>query len=173
MIGSLLGSSVIDSLWVLSDRLFKRILSDRLFSWVISLLFMVCWYYFKKRCYPFFIISKRRSHLTVSLRCFNKFQQNWKRKTWRNASIIETQWYIENNMSSINKYSILLNILYLYLYCIFGFILKPKSLSFTCSYSLSFVSICCTTLSHLFSFVIRWTIRCPSLSFFDIRCHSF
>ena len=56
---------------------------------------------------------------------------------------------------------------------IFCFILKSKSLSFTCSHSLSFVFIPSTTCYHSFSFVItRYITRCHSLSLVVIRCHS-
>ena len=46
------------------------------------------------------------------------------------------------------------------MYC---FIPKQISLCFTCSYSLSFIFICCTT---------RCITRCHSLSFAVTRCHS-
>ena len=63
------------------------------------------------------------------------------------------------------------------IHCIYCFILKPKSLSFSCSHSLSFVFICCTTRCHPLSFVITRCInRCHSLhypfSIVVIRCHS-
>ena len=56
--GSSLCLIVIGPLWILSDRLLKSFLlkTDVLFH---------------------IIFSKRRSHLAISLTCFNKFQQNW------------------------------------------------------------------------------------------------
>ena len=47
-----LGFSVIGS-FLQSDGLFKRVL-----SWVISPLFPVCWYFFIKRCYHFFLLKQ-------------------------------------------------------------------------------------------------------------------
>ena len=55
----------------------------------------------------------------------------------------------------------------------FCFILKPRTLSFTCSHWLLFVFICCTTRCHSMSFIV---ICCNSLyyslSLVVIYCHS-
>ena len=102
----------------LSDRVLYMVFSDGIFFefsvigsakgfWVIdsslelSVLFF--WYagtFLSKDAPTFFvttdvlfyiIFSKRRSHLTISLTCFNKFWQNWWWKTWRNSCMIKTQ----------------------------------------------------------------------------------
>ena len=53
---------------------------------------------------------------------------------------------------------------------------ETKYYSFTCSHSLLFIFIRCTTRCHSLSFVITPCItlvtRCYSLSFFVTRCHS-
>ena len=106
----------------------------------------------------YIIFSKRRSPLTISLTCFNKFQQN--------TCIIETQNIIfKIYVINLCHRSYTMHILFL--------ILKPKSLSFTCSHSLSFFFIRCITRCHSFSFVITCCItRCHSFSLVVTRCHS-
>ena len=80
-----------------------------------------------------------------------------------------TKYYIEN-ICHIAEYIVVMQ-------CIFCFILKPKSLSFTCSHSLSLVFISCTTRCHLLRLVLSLVVtRCHWLSFvvplIVIRCHS-
>ena len=84
-------------------------------------------------------------------------------------------------MSSISQ---LINHLYCLIYCTYTS--KPKSLSFTCSHSFSFVVplviICCHSLSLVASLVVTRcyslslivslvATRCYSLPLFVIRCH--
>ena len=121
----------------------------------------------------YIIFSKRRSPSTISLTCFNKFQQN--------TCIIETQNIIfKIYVINLCHRSYTMHILFL--------ILKPKSLSFTCSthfHSFLFVASLAVIRFHSLSpvvslvvihfhslslVVIRCTIRCQSLSLVVIRC---
>ena len=85
-----------------------------------------------------------------------------------------TKYYIEN----ICHQFLILQIIYVAEYIVVIHwiscsILKPKSLSFTCSHSFSFVFICWTTPCYLLPFVITSYITYSySLSFIVIRCHS-
>ena len=98
-------------------------------------------------------VSKFIGHFPISYKFANK--RNCLKTRWRNS----IKFVRPVSESSIAEYIIVMH-------CIHCFILKPNLLSFTCSYSLSFVFICCTTRFHPLSFVVILCInRCHSLSF--------
>ena len=116
----------------------------------------------------YIIFSKRRSPLTISLTCFNKFQQN--------TCIIETQNIIfKIYVINLCHRSYTMHILFLILKPNHSLLLVPLTfiLFYSLHHSLSFVFIRYHLLYHSLSFIFT---RCHSLSFvvpFVVnRCHS-
>ena len=126
----------------------------------------------KNRCSVVHDILKK----TFSLTCFNKFHQNWQRKTYLHDR--NKKYYIEN-MSSISQFT---NNLYSWILCSYKLhILSLSEPKVTLFYLLTFIFIRFHSFYHLLSFVvIRYhslyhslslvVICCHSLSFFVIRC---
>ena len=92
---------------VLSDRLFFRVPSNRFFYQVISAVFPVRHSFFIKICYYFFIgskflvlkiiiFSKRSSHLTIILTCFDKFNKTVSEKKKKYLHERDAEYYIAN-----------------------------------------------------------------------------
>ena len=166
----------------LSHRVFFRFLSDKVFFRVLSDRYIYCvhspltpLFYKKKQATTilklktddvfYIIFSKRRSHLSTTLACFNNFNKTDNEKCEEMYGR-NTKCYIENidhKLSNlqlvyiadsyiiVNYYTIIIHCIKKWVKTFRCFIWKPK---ITLFYLLSFVAICCTIRCHLLPFVV-------------------